>query len=39
VQVAITRRSAAGKPVKRPAADRISSVTEILLKGRCGKCD
>ena len=29
----------AGKPVKRPAADRISSVTEILLKGRCGKCD
>ena len=39
VLVAITRRSAAGKPAKRPAADRISSVTEILLKGRCGKCD
>ena len=39
VQVAITPRSDDKKAAKKPAAGRIGSVTEVLLKGRCEQCE
>jgi Fur family transcriptional regulator, ferric uptake regulator len=39
IQVAFTPRPAEGKAAARPGGDRIGTVTEILLKGRCGQCE